>query len=209
MGAAHPTRGNFLTNQTKTMNDELITIEESKRLIELESVIQTRLDTFMDVGNALAEIRDSKLYRIEHKTFEDYCREKWGMKRGYANYLVRAAEVVKSLPAEMVTIVTTESQARELASVEPGHREEVLTAAVEATGGNLTAAAIKEAALERAEHSPQTLLPQEPETTKDSAPSEGMAKAERAIKCLETINHNDVEKRRAYKAVSDWLKLRK
>jgi hypothetical protein len=52
---------------------------------------------------------------------------------------------------------------------------------------------------------PQKPNPEVPETP---APCEGMAWAEKAIKCLEKIQHNDAEKRRAYKAVSDWLKLR-
>ena len=33
---------------------------------------------FVDAGNALAEIKQSKLYRASFKTFDDYCREKWG-----------------------------------------------------------------------------------------------------------------------------------
>jgi hypothetical protein len=190
------------------MNDTIITIEESKRLIALEGVIQTSLGTFMEVGNALAEIRDRRLYRIEHQTFEDYCREKWGMNRAYANHLVRASDAVKSLPPEMATIVATESQARELAKVEPEHREQVVAAAVEATGGKITAAAIKEAAKVIEAPTQTNLLLAQPAKTEKPAPSEGMARAERAIKCLEKIKHNDTQKRAAYKAVSDWLKLR-
>jgi len=38
--------------------------------------------------------------------------------------------------------------------------------------------------------------------------TDGIAYAEKAIRCLEKIKYNDADKRRAYKAVSDWLKLR-
>jgi hypothetical protein len=145
------------------MNDTIITIEESKRLVALEATIKTGLATFMDVGNALAEIRDSRLYRIEHKTFEDYCREKWGMTDNYARRLISSAEVVKTVP---IGTVTTESQARELAKVEPEHREQVVAAAVEATGGKITAVAIKTAALEISAPPQPTLSPEEPATTK-------------------------------------------
>jgi hypothetical protein len=36
-------------------------------------------DAFASVSDALREIRDRKLYRGTHATFEDYCRERWGL----------------------------------------------------------------------------------------------------------------------------------
>lgn len=58
--------------------DQLTTTESSK-LCQLESTIEAGLKTFVEVGSALMEIRDSRLYRQEFGTFEDYCRERWGM----------------------------------------------------------------------------------------------------------------------------------
>lgn len=123
-----------------------ITLAESRDLVRLENVIKTGVETFMEVGAALAEIRDRRLYRIEYKTFEAYCREKWGMSRVQAHHLISGAKAVETLTIVNKTAITTESQARELAKVEPARREEVVEAAVAATSGNLTAAAIKEAA---------------------------------------------------------------
>jgi len=51
----------------------------------------------MAVGNALIEIRHSKLYREQHRTFEAYCRNRFGIKRQRAYELMGAAEVVNSL----------------------------------------------------------------------------------------------------------------
>lgn len=48
----------------------------------------------------------------------------------------------------IVPQITTASQARELARVEPTRREEVIRKADIATGGKITAAAIKEAEVE-------------------------------------------------------------
>jgi hypothetical protein len=59
--------------------------------------IKHGLQTFVDVGAALLEIRDSKLYRKEYGTFEEYCNKRWGWQRNYANKLIRAAEVVENL----------------------------------------------------------------------------------------------------------------
>jgi len=97
-----------------------------------------------EVGEALSAIREGKLYRATHGTFEDYCREKWNMSRGRVYQLIGASETVSTIVDK--SVVTTESQARELSRVEPARREEVVAKAVEATGGKLTAAAIREAA---------------------------------------------------------------
>ena len=55
------------------------------------------------------EIRDSRLYRADFNTFEDYCRERWDFTRQRAHQLTEAAEV-----STMVD-VQNERQARELA----------------------------------------------------------------------------------------------
>ncbi|HEX6762895.1 MAG TPA: hypothetical protein VF094_08855 [Gaiellaceae bacterium] len=46
---------------------------ESARLAELEHVVEQGLQTFVEVGLALAEIRDGRLYRATHSTFAEYC----------------------------------------------------------------------------------------------------------------------------------------
>jgi hypothetical protein len=62
-----------------------------RRLSELETTIERGLKTFVEVGNALAEIRDSRLYRESYATFEDYCRERWGMSKRHAVSCIAAA----------------------------------------------------------------------------------------------------------------------
>jgi hypothetical protein len=82
--------------------------------------------TFVEVGLALSEIRDSRLYRANYSTFEGYCRERWGWSRVHAHRLIEAADVVKTLPIGNTAAIATESQARELAKVEPEKRAAVL-----------------------------------------------------------------------------------
>lgn len=101
-----------------------ITIAESKRLVELEAVITKGKQTFLEVGCALAEIRDGKLYRLEHDTFDAYCRQKWGWDRTYSHRLIEASQVVQMLP--MGNKITNERQARELAKVPADDRAKVL-----------------------------------------------------------------------------------
>ena len=78
------------------------------RLTELEATIERGLLVFVAVGRALLEIRDSKLYREQHGTFEDYCRERWGFTDRRARQLMTAAEIGTIVP------VQNEGQAREL-----------------------------------------------------------------------------------------------
>lgn len=67
---------------------------ERARLEELETVIERGLETFVEVGRALSEIRDNRLYRGEYTTFEEYCRERWRMDRRNANRHIEAANTV-------------------------------------------------------------------------------------------------------------------
>ncbi len=110
-----------------------------------EQRIEKGMQTFLEVGEALCAIRDGRLYRVTHGDFKTYCREKWGLSQRHVNRIIEGNEVVKEL-GPIGPKITTESQARELSKVEPAKREEVLTKAVAATGGKLTAKAIAEAA---------------------------------------------------------------
>jgi hypothetical protein len=56
---------------------EGLTASEKGRLDQLEEKIERGLKTFIEVGTALREIRDKRLCRQTHGTFEDYCRERW------------------------------------------------------------------------------------------------------------------------------------
>jgi hypothetical protein len=78
---------------------------ERSRLSVCEATIQQHLGTFVQVGLALAEIRNSALYRETHKSFEDYCRDKWDIARQHAYRLIDAAKV-----AEVVSAATPPSE---------------------------------------------------------------------------------------------------
>lgn len=126
------------------MPDETITTTEASELEACERRIAAGLESFRDVCLALQTIRDDRLYRATHATFEDYCRERWGWSRQRGYQLVEAAEAIASLPAECQPWLTNERQARELSLVPPDERPEVLEKA--AKSGKVTAKAIREAA---------------------------------------------------------------
>lgn len=126
------------------MKTDSITAPEADLLAFCERKIAAGLETFCEVAEALLKIRDARLYRSTHATFEAYCKERWNLGRSYVNKLIQAVEVVKSLPDDLATIVTNEGQARELAKVPEASRAEVLKEA--AGAGPVTAKAIKAAA---------------------------------------------------------------
>lgn len=120
----------------------------SRSIEELEEVIGRGLETFVEVGDALAEVRDAKLYLQFHPTFEAYCSERWGLTRKRAYDLIGAAESVNELsPMGDTPKPTNERQARELAPLkgQPESAAAAMRAANEATGGKPTAKAIADA----------------------------------------------------------------
>ena len=67
---------------------------EIYQLAQNESVIDSGMQEFVITCNALREIRDTRLYRQAHGTFESYCREKWGIEQSYADELIGFAQVI-------------------------------------------------------------------------------------------------------------------
>jgi hypothetical protein len=121
---------------------------ESATLSGCEERIERGLQTFVEVGQALATIREKRLYRTEHETFEDYCRQRWSMSARHANRSIEAAAVVESM-GPMGPTPTNERQVRELAKVPEAERADVWRETVERTEGKPTAAAVAELAEQR------------------------------------------------------------
>jgi len=125
-----------------------LTPEQQNEFRKCEAVIEKKWQTFVELGQALARIRDGRLYRDQYASFEAYCRQRWAYGRHYANHLIAAAEVV----AHLVTIVTTaphhESQVRPLLGLTKDQAVTAWQAAVEsAKGGPVTAQLVKAAAV--------------------------------------------------------------
>jgi hypothetical protein len=97
-----------------------LTTTECSQLEKCETTIERGINTFVEVGEALAEIRNAKLYRAFHRTFEAYCDEKWKFSRQRAYQLIDQAKVVRAVAdaagADLSTAVDkiTEREAREI-----------------------------------------------------------------------------------------------
>jgi DNA modification methylase len=109
-------------------------------LAELESVIERGRQTFVEVGLALLEIRDRRLFREQgYATFTDYCRRRWRFTPVRAVQLIQAAEVARALTVVSAPIPENEAQARALAPL----RDDP-TAVADAWRGALAAAPARE-----------------------------------------------------------------
>lgn len=137
--------------------DYQLTEAESAELTALETTIERGLQTFWEVGEALFTIRDKRLYRATHATFDAYCRERWQMSKTQANRLIGAADVAKDL-APIGVIPSSESVARPLVSLPPEQRQEVWQKAVDsAVDGKPTAADVAQVAKEIKQPSQPTI----------------------------------------------------
>ncbi|UKP00958.1 hypothetical protein [Nostoc sp. UHCC 0870] len=126
---------------------ELTEQEQSDRL-HLERRVER---AFFEAGKALAELRDRRLYRSTHKTFEEYCRDRFAHSRQKSNYLIAAAQVYENLTTiccqkssddnltteESQILPTSEGQVRPITKLEPEKQLEVWQQAVELAGGKV------------------------------------------------------------------------
>jgi len=117
-----------------------LTVREKTELAELETIIESGMKSFLVVGRALLKIRDSRLYRDSHRTFDDYCRDRWGMTRMRASQLIAAVAVSENVN----NCLQNEAQARPLTRLEPEQQAEAWQEAVEtAPNGKVTAAHVE------------------------------------------------------------------
>lgn len=116
-----------------------LTKTELTRLGQCEAVIAEGAKTFVAVGNALLEIRDKRLYRLEFSTFEDYCFKKWGIARRHSYRMIAAAEIVENVSHGTHLAPQNERQLRPLTILEPEEQREVWAQVVEQHGEAITA----------------------------------------------------------------------
>ena len=147
-------------------NDKDVTtpIEAVKvKLEQCEQIIKRGLSTFLEVGEALATIRDNELYKVTHNTWEKYCNEKWDLSKMHAHRQVRAYETVcllKSKSNQLVTYINpdqqeiilplNEAQTRPLTDLSLENQSKAWDLVLEQLneGKKLTAALVKKAARE-------------------------------------------------------------
>lgn len=128
----------------------ILSSDDVRELVTCEEIIAKGWDTFVEVGRALAHIRDRRLYRADFDTFEAYCRQKWHYRRAHAYRLIGAAEVMEVLsPVGDIPLPRNEAQVRPLLGLKPDEVRAVWCRAVASAGKkNVTAELVKQATAE-------------------------------------------------------------
>ncbi len=139
-----------------------LTTQEWRERTFLERQVER---AFYTSGKALKELRDRRLYRSTHSTFEEYCRDRFGFTHRHVNYLIAGSLVVGNIigtndsqieildemgtngsqieiPDEMGTngsqmLPTSERQVRPLVPLKPEEQRSCWQQAVEAAGGKV------------------------------------------------------------------------
>lgn len=114
--------------------------KEAAELGRLEEKVEGFRRSCFEAGLALEEIRERKLYRLSHATFDDYCKERWGMSSRHVYHLVDAAKIMLDIKSSKLRTTVrilpqTEWQIRPLARLTSEQRCEVWNAAITETDG--------------------------------------------------------------------------
>jgi hypothetical protein len=107
-------------------------------LTRWEAMIESNT-AFDEVGTGFQRIRDGRLYRATHDTFEAYCRERWKLRKRYVNRQIKAAVVADNLRSLGVK-ASHEEQLRPLALLPREDQRTVWAEAVELSAGQQPAA---------------------------------------------------------------------
>lgn len=124
---------------------EELKTNEKQELQKHETTIKKGLNTFVEVGQALLEIRENKLYRIEYKTFEEYCQDKWHFTRMRVSQLINASLTIKNVNPGL-QMPKNEKEVRPLTPLEPEIQNAVWQETIEKHGENITAKKVQEVA---------------------------------------------------------------
>lgn len=94
----------------------VLSAREKRDLEKAERKIATGLKSFLEVGLALKEIRDNRLYRQDYRTFEEYVVARWDFSRPRAYELCAVSEVMADLSGtpDIRSLPENEAQANPL-----------------------------------------------------------------------------------------------
>lgn len=154
-------------NSYKVVPICLVFLSGLEKLSKDEENARQRLETkieraFYEAGAALRELRERRLYRSTHRTFEEYCRDRFDFTRRRINHLIAATTVVenlqvlgticsqtekvaklKGLQAQSGNVLpTSESQCRPLIDLEPDEQRSCWQQAVAASNGKVPPARV-------------------------------------------------------------------
>lgn len=109
----------------------------STRLAELEEIIERGMSTFFEVGSALKEIIDGKLWEPNYNDFEDFCYRRFGFHKRTGYSLVTASNVFRDV-SEKVQISAFELKFSQALAMVKLNTEQRVVVGKQVKEGNLT-----------------------------------------------------------------------
>ena len=145
--------------------EEALTPDEERERHRLELKVER---AFYEAGFGLRELRDKRLYRSTHQTFEEYCIDRFGYTRRNTNYMIAAAAVVENLGTNgsqndenknlatksSQVLPTSERQVRPLVSLAPVEQRLAWQQAVDLADGKVPSGRIVKGVVERLKEKP-------------------------------------------------------
>ena len=150
---------------------EPLTRTELSRMGQLEETIRHSMQSFVQVGAALKEIRDDRLYRASHDTFEAYCKDQWKIGKSHAYNAIAASGVMKNLSTIVDELPSTETQCRPMASLPDLLQQQAWVRAIEIAGGSQPTQKIVTAAVAELFPKPEPKSAESDEDDSEPSPS--------------------------------------
>lgn len=117
----------FEANGSNLPAEVPLSAEELRVFQQCETLVARWQKASLEAGPALEKIRDGRLYRQQHRTFEAYCSQRWGYGKAYSYRLIAAAEIVKCLSPTGDILPHCERQIRPMIGIGLSH-DEILAA---------------------------------------------------------------------------------
>ncbi|RAM49085.1 MAG: hypothetical protein C6Y22_24560 [Hapalosiphonaceae cyanobacterium JJU2] len=148
---------NKANGQNLSEIENMLSEAEALELRRLEDTVERGLKAFWEIGQALRQIRDQRLYRQDHKNFEEYCITRWEMSRRSAYQLIEAASVYENVRHGAQILPANERQARPLTALPPEKQRQAWDKAVStAPSGKVTSVHVAQVAKEYQQESVAT-----------------------------------------------------
>lgn len=128
---------------TTTTRSEALTRHDRATLIRLEDVLATARRWAMEEAKALLVIRNRRLYRATHQSFEAYAQERWGFEHSHAGRLCQWAEVLDQLSPFGDDVPRREAHARPMYGLAPQQQRDVWRTTLRRHRGRQTAADVE------------------------------------------------------------------
>ena len=155
LSTAAALKGEVVTAHVEVFLSQVFDLTEEEQIERKD--LETKVScAFFQAGRALQTLRDKRLYRNTHESFEEYCRDCFGHSRQRANYLICGAQIYEILTMSCCQVLpANEYQVRSLAILEPTKQAIAWNQAVENAEGKVPSSRLVREVVEKMKDKPK------------------------------------------------------